>query len=150
MCTSSRGLVAPILSMGALYCFGLEYDTLVAFLHTLLHLYSNLGPEEMVAHQVKHSFEAYMADLIMATFQGSLPVHCCLYQLKECLLGPSLQNFSVQDALPQLEVVWFPEGAAGVQVSWLGCKGTGLRSCPTSLQSSDPGWGLPAGSVASL
>ena len=43
----------------------------------------------------------------MASLQSSFPVHGWQYQLKQCLLEPSWQNISIQDALPQLEVVAF-------------------------------------------
>ena len=36
----------------------------------------------------------------------------------------------------------------GAWVSWLACMGIGPRSHPASSQSPDPGWGLPAGTVA--
>ena len=68
MCTSSRGWVATVLSMGTFYSFAFEDDALAAFLNMLLCLYSHLGPEEMVVHEVEHSFEAQMANPIMASF----------------------------------------------------------------------------------
>ena len=56
----------------------------------------------------------------MASLQSGFPVCSWQYQLKQCLLGLFWQNFSVQDALPQLEVVAFSQEQPDLrQVSWL-------------------------------
>ena len=101
--------------------FCLEDDALAAFLDMLLHMYSHSGPEEMFSHQGKHSIKAQVAvaNLIMASCQGSLPACGWQYQLEQCLLGPSWQDFSVKDVLPQLEVVAFPKKLS--DLVWVSC-----------------------------
>ena len=92
---------------GGLLLSCLKDDALVAFLDMPLYLYSHLEPKEMVAYQVEYSVETQVADLIMASLQDGLPVCGWQYQLEQYLLSTPLQNFSVHNALPQLEVVEF-------------------------------------------
>ena len=87
--------------------FHLQGDILVALLNVFLCLHNHLRPKEMGMHQVMHSFEGSVANLIMSPSQSGLPMCGQQDQLKLGLLGFFGQNLSIQDTPLQLEVVVF-------------------------------------------
>ena len=99
----------------------------------------------MVVHQIEHAFKTKVADLIMTPSYCSLLMHGQQDQLKLGLLGVFGQEFSVQNALLQLEVVAFSKELAEFKVVLLVYMCSGSGSCPASSQSSDSGQGLPFG-----
>ena len=96
MCTSSRGWVATILSMGTFCCFALK---VMHWQHFTTCFFACTA----IWDQTK------WLCIRLSILLSSIPVHSWQYQLKQCHLGPFWQNFSVQDTLPRLEVVLFPK-----------------------------------------